>query len=229
MLPESETWIPVVVTPGRHPVDALAVLPGDVAAGAPVVLVCDQLEELWAPGVHQGERAAFLDTVLGLIDDGIVVRCVVAVRGDHVGRLAEHAAFTERVGSAVVLVPPLTEAELRDVVHEPAAAVGLTVEDELADAVVADVLGRPGALPLLSTALVGTWERRRGDRLTLAGYLEAGGVTGALSRSAEAAWAALEEEERRGRPAPARAAGRHGRRRDAHPATGAPRRTRPGQ
>ena len=41
---------------------------------------------------------------------------------------------------------------------------------------VADVLGRAGALPLLSTALVGTWERRRGDLLTLAGYLEAGGV-----------------------------------------------------
>ena len=124
------------------------------------------------------ERTAFLDTVLGLLDDGIVVRCVVAVRGDHVGRLAEHAAFTERLGSAVVLVPPLTEAELREVVREPAGAVGLTVEDELVDAVVADVLGRPGALPLLSTALVGTWERRRGDRLTLAGYLEAGGVTG---------------------------------------------------
>ena len=87
----------------------------------------------------------------------------------------------------MVLVPPLTEAELRDVVREPAAAVGLTVEDELVDAVVADVLGRPGALPLLSTALVGTWERRRGDRLTLAGYLEAGGVAGALTRSAEAA------------------------------------------
>ena len=61
------------------------------------------------------------------------------------------------------------------------------------DAVVADVLGQAGALPLLSTALVGTWERRRGDRLTLAGYLEAGGVAGALTRSAEAAFAALDE------------------------------------
>jgi DNA-binding SARP family transcriptional activator/WD40 repeat protein len=195
-LPGSEAWTPVVVTPGRSPVDALAVLPGDMPAGVPVVLVCDQLEELWAPGVHPGERAAFLDTVLGMIDDGIVARCVVAVRGDHVGRLAEHAAFAERLGNAVVLVPPLTEAELRAVVREPAAAVGLSVEDELADAVVADVLGRPGALPLLSTALVGTWERRRADRLTLAGYLEAGGVTGALSRSAEAAWAALDDEQR---------------------------------
>ena len=145
-----------------------------------MLLVCDQFEELWAPGVDPGERAAFLDTVQGLLDDGVVVRCVVVVRGDHVGRLAEHAAFAERLGSALVLVPPLTEAELRDVVREPAAAVGLTVGDELVNAVVADVLGRPGALPLLSTALVGTWERRRGDRLTLAGYLEAGGVAGSL-------------------------------------------------
>ena len=50
-----------------------------------------------------------------------------------------------------------------------------------------------GALPLLSTALVGTWERRRGDLLTLAGYLEAGGVAGALTRSAEEAYAALDD------------------------------------
>ena len=82
----------------------------------------------------------------------------------------------------------------------PAAAVGLTAEAELLDAVVADVAGRPAALPLLSTALVGTWERRRGDRLTLAGYLEAGGVAGALARSAEAAYAALDDE---GRESPA--------------------------
>ena len=195
-LPGSASWVPVVLTPGRSPVDALAALPGDPDGGAPCVLVCDQLEELWAPGVHPGERAAFLDTVLGLLDDGVVVRCVAAVRGDHVGRLAEHAPLAERLGSALVLLPPLTEAELRDVVREPAAAVGLTVEDELVDVVAGDVLGRPGALPLLSTALVGTWERRRGDRLTLAGYLEAGGVTGALTRSAEDAWAALAEDDR---------------------------------
>ena len=96
------------------------------------------------------------------MDDGIVVRCVAVVRGDFAGRLAEHAAFAERLAGAFVLVPPLTDPELREIVREPAAAVGLTVEPELLDAVVADVLGRPGALPLLSTALVGTWERRRG-------------------------------------------------------------------
>jgi WD40 repeat protein len=195
-LPGSAEWRAVVVTPGRRPVDALAELTGPVPPDSGVLLVCDQLEELWAAGVERAERTAFLDAVVGLLEDGIVARCVAVLRGDHVGRLAEHAGFTERLGGALVLVPALTEGELREVVNGPAAAVGLTAEAELLDAVVADLAGRPAALPLLSTALVGTWERRRGDRLTLAGYLEAGGVAGAISRSAEAAYGALDEEGR---------------------------------
>jgi DNA-binding SARP family transcriptional activator/WD40 repeat protein len=192
-LPGSAVWRAVVLTPGRRPVDTLAELTGETPPDALVLLICDQFEELWAPGVDPAERTAFLDTVLGLLADGVVVRCVAVVRGDHVGLLAEHTALAERVGAGVVLVPSLTDDELREVVVEPAAAVGLDVEADLVDAVVADVRGRAGGLPLLSTALVGTWERRRGDRLTLAGYLEVGGVAGALNRSAEAAFAVLDE------------------------------------
>ena len=195
-LPGSAGWAAVVLRPGRRPVDALAQLTGRDAPDSPTLLVCDQMEELWAPDVDPPERTAFLDTLLGLLDDGIVVRVVAVVRGDHVGRLAEHAAFTERLAGALVLAPALTDEELREVVREPAAAVGLAVDSELLDAVVADVLGRPAALPLLSTALVGTWERRRGERLTLAGYLEAGGVEGALARSAEAAYDVLDADGR---------------------------------
>jgi hypothetical protein len=36
------------------------------------------------------------------------------------------------------------------------------------EAVIADVEGRPGALPLLSTALLATWERRDRRNMTLA-------------------------------------------------------------
>ncbi len=195
-LPGSASWRPVLLTPGARPVDALADLTGDPGPDGPVLLVCDQLEELWAPALEPAERAAFLDAVLALLDDGVAVRVVVVVRGDHLGRLAEHPGLAERIAGAVVLVPPLTDAELREAVAGPAAAVGLQVEPELLDAAAADVLGRTGALPLLSTALVGTWERRRGELLTLAGYLEAGGVAGALARSAEQAYAGLDQGER---------------------------------
>jgi DNA-binding SARP family transcriptional activator/WD40 repeat protein len=193
----STSWQPMVLTPGRAPVDSLAALTGEAPPSDPVLLVCDQFEELWGPETEPVERTAFLDAVLGLLDDGVVVRCVVVVRGDHLGRLAEHATFTERLRGALVLVPPLTDPELREIVREPARAVGLTVEPELLDAVTADGLGRPGALPLLSTALVGTWARRRGSLLTLAGYVETGGVAGALNRSAEEAYGSLDEEARK--------------------------------
>ena len=192
-LPGSACWRQTVIVPGANSVDALAA-PFDREATSPAVLVVDQFEELWTAGSVPAERRAFLDTLLGLLDDGELTRLVVVLRGDHIGRLAEHGTFAERTVHDVVLVPPLSEMELREVVNAPAETAGLSVEPELAAAIVGDVLGQPGALPMLSTALVGTWERRRRDVLTLAGYLEAGGVDGALARSAEAAYASLDTE-----------------------------------
>jgi hypothetical protein len=43
----------------------------------------------------------------------------------------------------------------------------------------------PGALPLLSHALLSTWERRRGRTMTLDGYYSSGGVRGAIAETAE--------------------------------------------
>ncbi|MFU8771799.1 MAG: BMP family ABC transporter substrate-binding protein [Anaerolineales bacterium] len=45
--------------------------------------------------------------------------------------------------------------------------------------------GEPGALPLLSHALLETWKRRNGRWLTLRGYAEASGVHGAIARTAD--------------------------------------------
>jgi DNA-binding SARP family transcriptional activator/WD40 repeat protein len=197
-LPGSAGWRPVVITPGASPVDRLAALTpagedGHAAEPPSVLLVVDQLEELWTAGAGRDEREAFLDTIVGMLADGVIVRAVLTVRADHVGRLSEHAEIADAAADGMVLVPPLTESELREVVEEPARAAGLAVEPDLVDAVLRDVHGRPGALPLLSTALVATWERRRGSCLTLAGYLEAGGATAALARTAETALTSLDE------------------------------------
>jgi hypothetical protein len=90
-----------------------------------------------------------------LLDDGAVARLVVVRRGDHLGRLAEHGTFAERTAREVVLVPPLSEMELREVVHGPAETAGLQVEPELVDAVVGDVLGQPAALTAWLASVVG--------------------------------------------------------------------------
>lgn len=54
-----------------------------------------------------------------------------------------------------------------------------------------DVTEKPGGLPLMSHALLGTWCRRRGRTLTLVAYQAAGGVHGALTRTAEELYARL--------------------------------------
>ena len=56
----------------------------------------------------------------------------------------------------------------------------------------ADVEHEPGALPLLSTALLELWQRRDGRRLRHATYELTGGVRGAVARLAEDAFGRLE-------------------------------------
>ena len=164
--------------------------------GGPIVLVCDQLEQLWSADTIPAERVAFLDNVLGLLDDGAVKRCVLVIRGDHLVRMGEQGDLAERMVGSLVLVPPLNEVELREVIEEPATAAGLRVEPELTDQAIRDVTGHPGALPLLSAALAGTWERRHAGTLTLAGYLASGGVAGAVASSGEAVWASFDDRGR---------------------------------
>ncbi len=55
----------------------------------------------------------------------------------------------------------------------------------LADTMLEDLADEPGALPLLSHALLETWKRRRRLMLTVGAYREAGGVRAAIAQTAE--------------------------------------------
>ncbi|CAM5660496.1 hypothetical protein SAVIM338S_06762 [Streptomyces avidinii] len=54
-----------------------------------------------------------------------------------------------------------------------------------------------GALPLMSHALLATWQQREGSTLTVAGYEYAGGIQGAVAQSAEQVFARLYPAEQR--------------------------------
>ena len=53
----------------------------------------------------------------------------------------------------------------------------------------------PGQLPLLSHAMLATWENSRGRVLTIADYVASGGISEALVRTADGAYAALPPDE----------------------------------
>lgn len=175
------------------------VRPGDrLPAAAEVdVLAVDQLEELFAPMLDEEARRSFIDALVEIgWDPERRTIVLLALRADFFGHLARYPQLSDLVGPNHVLLGPMTGGELRRAVEGPADRVGLEVESTLVDALVDDVAGEPGALPLLSTALLDLWRERNDHRLTVEAYERSGGVRGAVARHAEAAFRALGDDER---------------------------------
>jgi WD40 repeat protein len=114
-----------------------------------------------------------------------------------VAELAEHPMLARALSDATVLVGAPSPAEVRRAVERPAHQAGLEFEVGLVDALVADAGAEPGSLPLLSAALVQLWDGRDDRRLTLATYVAMGGLSGAIARLAESAYAELDGDQRR--------------------------------
>lgn len=186
LLPGSDRWQTVITTPTRPQPD----LP---AGEARTLLVVDQLEELFI-ALTPDDAASFLSYVAAALDRPDVL-VAVAVRADYLGRLSDHPGTGQRLAAGIVLVSEMDATELTRAVELPALTAGLTVEPELVEALVDEVVGQPGALPMLSTALLALWEHRTGPRLRLEGHLRLGGVRTAVARMGESAWASLGPQE----------------------------------
>ncbi|WP_407564435.1 hypothetical protein [Streptomyces sp. 184] len=180
-----------ILTPGEHPARTHADVLDAAPAEGDTYLLVDQFEEVFTLCQDPGERAAFLDRLLAARDPARRLRVVIAVRADFYGRCAEHRALTEALRDGQLLVGPMSPAELREAVVKPAAAEGLIVERALTARILKDVDGEPGALPLMSHVLLETWHRRRGRSLTEEAYEAAGGVRGAIARTAERVYGEL--------------------------------------
>ncbi|MCD2442542.1 hypothetical protein LQ757_09680 [Agromyces sp. SYSU K20354] len=146
------------------------------------VVVVDQLEELF----HVGFPADEVHAVCGLIAEATESRIVVAtVRSDYLDEGNAEPSLAPLLSESVHLVAAMSENDLRAAIEEPARRAGLRLEAGLSELILRDAAGHSTALPLLSHALVETWLRRETNVLTIAGYEEVGGLTGAIARTAE--------------------------------------------
>jgi WD40 repeat protein/DNA-binding SARP family transcriptional activator len=193
VLPGSQDWTQVLIRPGEHPLRELRGAMTDIDGDRRVVLAVDQFEETFTACRDEEERAAFIAELARAARDrhGRTV-VVLAVRADHYGRCAAYPELSSLLAANHVLVGLMRRDELRRAIELPAQRVGLRVEPELADALVADVDGESGGLPLLSTALLELWQRRDGRLLRHAAYEHTGGVRGAVARLAEEAFSQLD-------------------------------------
>ncbi|MFC4118853.1 helix-turn-helix domain-containing protein [Nonomuraea zeae] len=173
-----------VLSPGPHPLRTHAGLlrAGD---GGDRVVIADQFEEVFTLCADPAERAGFIDALLTAGRARPGSRVVIAVRADFLRHFARYPDLTGVVRDTTLLTGPMSPAELREAIVKPAAARGLTVERTLTARLVHDVADEPGGLPLMSHVLLETWRRRHGRALTLHAYESAGGLHGAIARTAE--------------------------------------------
>jgi WD40 repeat protein/energy-coupling factor transporter ATP-binding protein EcfA2 len=224
---EPERFTPLLFTPGAHPLRECAVrlaaelrvTPAHLAAelvaepanlglatrqllavrerAGEVLLVVDQFEEVFTLCGDEAEREAFVAALIEATRGESPTRVVLGLRADFFAHCARHPALVEVLQDAQVLVGPMSAAELRESVVEPAARAGLMVEKTLVNTVLDEAAGRPGALPLVSHALWETWRRRRGKAVRLADYQAVGGLGGAIAQSADAVYDGLAPDLRR--------------------------------
>ncbi|HKN98658.1 MAG TPA: hypothetical protein VJX10_16180 [Pseudonocardiaceae bacterium] len=213
----SKDWPQVTMTPTAAPSTALArALGGDLPRSDPdrcvarirglaggnggLVVVVDQFEEVFTLCGDEVERQWFIDVLDRLArpatHDTVVV---LGLRADYYAPCMDHDRLRAALRTDPVLLEPMTDDEVRQVIRLPARDVGLEVEDGLVDVLLAD-LGAgnraAGRLPLLAHALRATWQHRHGHLLTVDAYHLTGRIQGAIATTAEQLFESLTAEGR---------------------------------
>lgn len=243
--PGSRHWPRIGLTPGPHPLTALAAqvasltgadpaaladrlvrepglctrvfadvlrarADGRETAGARVVVIVDQLEEVFTLCADAAERSAFIELLgtaasgtSGAEPNGLVV---LGLRADFYGKCAAFPQLRDAVQRDQVLLGPMSTAELTEAIERPAHVIGMELEPGLVQLLLRDIGAadrdgaapesgdyEPGRLPLIAHALQETWKHRAGRTLTVAGYQSTGGIRHAIANTTERTYAGLPE------------------------------------
>lgn len=157
---------------------------------AELLLVVDQLDELFADDQSELNRHSFAQLLAALIGT-CHVRIIATLRGALYERFLDDPTLRElkQSGADYDLSRP-GHSELAEIVRGPAIAAGLQFDasgygQSLDDRLIDDAAGTD-PLPLLQFTLHRLYEARNGAVLTFAAYEAMGGLGGAINDAAEA-------------------------------------------
>ena len=172
-------------------------------SGIRVVMIIDQLEELFTQCTDESERRRFVEVISHLADVGPdgqppVALVVCGLRSDFYTHCADHARLRAALQDGQLYVGPMSQNELREAILYPAQDMGLDIEPGLVELLLSDLGAttadgyEAGRLPLLAHALRTTWQQRHGHTLTVDGYRVTGGIQQAVATTAEHIFTCLE-------------------------------------
>ena len=167
--------------------------------GAPhLLLLVDQFEELFTQCEDATARTAFIAALMAATADEAHsnVTVVITLRADFYAQCAQFDTLRERLARRQEYIGAMSAVELQQAIESPATRAGWQFEPGLVGTMLDDAGNEPGALPLLSHALMETWKRREGRRMTLRGYRASGGLKGAIAKTADGVYMDMSVGER---------------------------------
>jgi WD40 repeat protein/DNA-binding SARP family transcriptional activator len=152
-----------------------------------LLLVIDQFEEIFTLCREELERIAFIEALLSAVDPSASgsISIILALRADFYGHCGNYPNLSQALARNQEYISVMSTEELRRAIELPALKNSWDFQPGLVDLLLRETHEEPGALPLLSHALLETWLRRSGKTMTLKGYAESGGVRGAIAKTAE--------------------------------------------
>ncbi len=168
-----------------------------------LLLLIDQFEELFTQCENAEERRFFVENLVEAVQSGKQGRLslVITLRADFYSYALEYPKLVPLLENQQRIVEAMKREELRQTIEEPLLHTNWQFQPGLVEMILQDVGAgenqqpEPGALPLLSHALLETWRRRESNTLTLAGYQDAGGVHRAIATTADTVYAELTNTE----------------------------------
>ena len=168
----------------------------DISSG-PLVVLVDQFEEVYSLCEDLTERLAFIDNLLQAAGDASGhVSVVITLRTDFVSETQSHELLNRVICEQQVMVPALSEAELRDAITRPAERAGHPFDEATVALLTGQTSDRVGALPLLQFALTRIWDGLRHNVAPAKTLEQIGGVGGALAGEAQRIYEQLGDNQR---------------------------------
>ncbi|CAO5161211.1 WD40 repeat [Frankia sp. AiPs1] len=139
------------------------------------------------------------------VPERAVVRVVMGIRADFYPNALRWPALAGALETSQIVVGPMGEADLRQAIAGPARRAGLDLDEGLVHLLVHELAPAGprthpaahdvSALPLLSHALLATWEHGRRRTMGIDDYVATGGLRSAVAQTADTLFTALAPSE----------------------------------
>jgi hypothetical protein len=226
-LPGCEQARVVVLVPGNHPLQSLAIVLARIATNdptpvtkthefatelarvsknkvydglqrianalpdiviSPLIVLVDQLEEVFTLCEDLQERKAFIGNLLcATADRSKRVSAIFILRSDFLGATQnrKYSPLSQLIAAQGDLVAAMDEDGLREAIAKPAELAGHPLDLSTVNLLIEQTADREGALPLLQFALTQIWAGLEAGQEPAKTFKEIGGVGGALAGEAQ--------------------------------------------